>query len=989
MSTILDLAIAISVADHASNIVKGIIGQFGFLQNATEETKKKLDGFKNMAFIGAGIAAAGAVGVAGLTHLAEKAADVQQQMIQLGGVYGLNIDDSQLKEIEIRAQALSQQTLFSKKEVLGIDVELAHAGISKELLTKVLPEATYLAEAEVGIGKSGSANRTAYNFARMADDAGIIGDTERMARFADDINRVINVTHASTESIGEAFKMSMNTVKGLGWTEQDNLLATAMAARSGMEGTMSGTGVKDFVERVNPFKYLDTRGGQKQLDAMNEMGLLEGVQYKKGKAGKMEIVGFGSADLLKDKDHLKSYADMVDVLSEKYQQFMKKGGGGQEYLADMTEEQLNKLQEKAQAMTGQKMSGGALQWAAMANHLWGEQGQNFAIISSHKEVFDKLEGQLKMQKDLHDQINVIRDSYKGQMHVFESNIETLGLQIGKPIMEAMIPVIKVLAESFGHLIEVVNNNPQVAKFLSLFAGAASALMLVGGAVLMGVAAFGTLSLALEAAEISMGTVALISGGVVLAIAAIAGAVYLIYKNWDSIAPYAQAVWSSVKESASATWEWFKSNIGPAATAVWHTIESTFGGIGPFFSKHKDEILSFLGFTKEAGKMIGLQYIEGGIKFEMPAWLKLLLGGLILDKAVGTATGFIGTLTRIGSAAKGLFSLVNISSFLGVLKTVGGGMASLFSRIPGMAGLKAIMQIAETAFGGLSLVIQKALPFVGSFMRGLFQIDIIKTFASTVGQFGLRLVTLGSQALIAAGRMAAAWLIGLGPVGWIILGVSALVAAGVAAWNSNFMGFRDKVTAVWDWVKTHAAAAWEGIKNSVGAVMDWFASLPEQALQWGSNLIQSFVDGIEAKLSIIPDALKNAAQTIAQWLHVASPTEKGPLSTNHLWGGNLIKSIAGGMLNNLPVLEHASAAVAGVMSVKGAGGSNSGLQGVAPSGRGMVLNGPLIGNITINQQPGEDARALAEQVADVVEMRLGFRAEQANLTLGRVSFAGVR
>jgi hypothetical protein len=41
-------------------------------------------------------------------------------------------------------------------------------------------------------------------------------------------------------------------------------------------------------------------------------------------------------------------------------------------------------------------------------------------------------------------------------------------------------------------------------------------------------------------------------------------------------------------------------------------------------------------------------------------------------------------------------------------------------------------------------------------------------------------------------MALGWLIGLGPVGWAILGVPAIVAGAVAAWKTNFGGFRDFV-----------------------------------------------------------------------------------------------------------------------------------------------------------------------------------------------------
>lgn len=80
-----------------------------------------------------------------------------------------------------------------------------------------------------------------------------------------------------------------------------------------------------------------------------------------------------------------------------------------------------------------------------------------------------------------------------------------------------------------------------------------------------------------------------------------------------------------------------------------------------------------------------------------------------------------------------------------------------------------------------------------------------------GRFGLTLLRLAAQALIAAARMAMAWLIGLGPVGWIILGVTAIIAGAIAAWKTNFLGFRDKVVAVWNWIKQISGAVWNWLK----------------------------------------------------------------------------------------------------------------------------------------------------------------------------------
>lgn len=550
MSSILDLAISISLADHISSGVKSIIGQFKLMENATADVQKKMDGFKNMAFVGAAFGAVGAAGVAALSELAKKAGEVEMQMIQLGGVYGLNIDSSQLKEVESLAQEMSQKTIFSKKENLGISLELAHAGISKEALQKVVPEATYLSEIEVGMGKSSGAHQSAYNFARMAEDAGITNNTERMAKFADEMYRVISITHASSQSLGEAFKYSMPVVKNLGWTEQDNLLATAMAARAGVEGSMAGTHIKDFAERINPFKYLGTKGGDKQLSAMMDAGLLGGVTTREKQGGGVQISGFETAALLKDKDHLKSYAEMVDILSEKHAEFIKKGSST-DWVAQTSEADLKHIQELAKAQTGKELSGGDLQWAAIMNHIFGEQGQDFAIISSHKEMFTKLKEQMDIQKDLHQQIDVIRKSFVGQSHILHGQVETLGLQFGKPIMEMLVPAMNMLSTAMGGVLKWFDQHPQISKFLAILAAGVSTFFLVGGAITVTIAAFGALTTALSVIGIGFGTVALLSGGVVIGIAAIATGAYLIVKNWGTIKTFLSGVFETIKTSMSS------------------------------------------------------------------------------------------------------------------------------------------------------------------------------------------------------------------------------------------------------------------------------------------------------------------------------------------------------------------------------------------------------------------------------------------------------
>lgn len=148
------------------------------------------------------------------------------------------------------------------------------------------------------------------------------------------------------------------------------------------------------------------------------------------------------------------------------------------------------------------------------------------------------------------------------------------------------------------------------------------------------------------------------------------------------------------------------------------------------------------------------------------------------------------------------------------------VASIIRFVGAMAALKIGYGVFKFVFGGLGSiatgtagVIMKVTRYTHGFFdtykyfrqgAGVFRslwsavsfgsptLARVTVFAS---RFGGRLGWLGVQALATGGRLAAAWVIGLGPVGWIIGGVTLAVIAAVAAWKSNFGGFRDFVLDV--------------------------------------------------------------------------------------------------------------------------------------------------------------------------------------------------
>jgi phage-related protein len=88
-----------------------------------------------------------------------------------------------------------------------------------------------------------------------------------------------------------------------------------------------------------------------------------------------------------------------------------------------------------------------------------------------------------------------------------------------------------------------------------------------------------------------------------------------------------------------------------------------------------------------------------------------------------------------------------------------------------------------------------------------------------------------------------------PIGWLVLGIGALVAAFVVLWNKS-AGFRD-----------FFIGAWNGIKSVVGGVIDWIKGAWNGMLTFFSNL----VTGIGNIFSGIGNAIKGAFKSAVNFV----------------------------------------------------------------------------------------------------------------------------
>lgn len=125
------------------------------------------------------------------------------------------------------------------------------------------------------------------------------------------------------------------------------------------------------------------------------------------------------------------------------------------------------------------------------------------------------------------------------------------------------------------------------------------------------------------------------------------------------------------------------------------------------------------------------------------------------------------------------------------------------------------------------------------------------------------------------------------------------------------------------IKTSAINAFQSMVSGIGSALsglggiiqsgfqsaiNFITSLPGKAVAWGRDFIDGLKDGILSGISGIVDAVKGIGDKIRSFLHFSRPDE-GPLRDYETWMPDMMKGLAQGIYDNLPVLDKAVSAVA--------------------------------------------------------------------------------
>ncbi|MFF5142523.1 phage tail tape measure protein [Streptomyces sp. NPDC013157] len=198
-----------------------------------------------------------------------------------------------------------------------------------------------------------------------------------------------------------------------------------------------------------------------------------------------------------------------------------------------------------------------------------------------------------------------------------------------------------------------------------------------------------------------------------------------------------------------------------------------------------------------------------------------------------ATALFGTQAE--DLGKALFAMDPSTAAKG-LGDVGGAADNLGNTLRDNAGaqltaFKNSMQQNLVEFLGNNVV-----PILTDFFGFVGKHKTEFTVAAVV--IGAAFAAIGAAATIAGAQMAAAWIAGLGPVGWIGMAIAALVVLVITYWDQ----IKQWTLNIWDWIVGKLIWAKDAMVSAfmdftlIGLLISHWSSIQKTAVQWWTAIV---------------------------------------------------------------------------------------------------------------------------------------------------------
>ena len=302
-----------------------------------------------------------------------------------------------------------------------------------------------------------------------------------------------------------------------------------------------------------------------------------------------------------------------------------------------------------------------------------------------------------------------------------------------------------------------------------------------------------------------------------------------------------------------------------------------------------------------------------------AVIQFALVAAAIGPVLSVISGVIGTISTISST---------IGSFVGFLPTIGAALSGVGAVITGTI---------LPAIGAAVTAIIPVLPIIAAVAAAIAAVIlVVKNWGAITDWISEKWATLTAFLSEKTAEIQTFFTEHLGIIGEMIATkieiIKTIITTVVAVIQTIFTAFGETIKAItegdWSrigeiwtnaWAKIQMIIA-QAIVKIVKSVMELgskvkesFMDIINSAKEWGSHLLQNFIDGIMAKWEALKQTVANVAQTVKDFLGFTEP-KKGPMSSFNDWPIHMMENYSHGIENAKYLVKNAVADVAADVSV---------------------------------------------------------------------------
>ncbi|MDC8802549.1 phage tail tape measure protein [Halomonas pacifica] len=596
------------------------------LNEARDRHQRAMGNIGRMQGVGAGMLGTGVAQGYMASRLLAPGVSWGEQMSTLQAVGRFNADDERYQALRAQSRELGGSTAYSATQVGAGQEFLLRAGMSAEAIQASMRDVLDLA----------TANNS--ELGRAADIASNIAGTFRvdmeaegaMGRVADILSGTASRANVNLEMLGETMKY-LGGAEDLEMTMEQAAAMAGLLGNVGIQGSQAGTTMRAMMNRLT-------------APTSTAAGLMEDLGLQVADAqGNMRAL----PDILRDINQATQEMGNVERKEILQRIFGAEAGSGMAELVNaMGDGALDRLLEDLEVNLGEN--------ARMA-----------------RTMEDNVGGDLKNLRSAWEEIGIsIADTNDGPLRDLVQSITGVLRGVGDWI-KANPELAGTIAKVAGYTMAIVTAGGALTMMLASILGPVA--MLRFGLTMVGIKA-GALGSVLPFLGKALGVVgqailfigrALLMNPIGLLITAIAGAAYLIYRNWDRLGPWFASLWQGIKDTLGAAWdrikEAFAGGIGGVSRLLldWSPLGLLWRGISQALNALGIEVperFSEVGINIISGIIDGITDTAGALRDTVVAlasniagWMRDAITGA-WDSGIELAQGFAGGVRDRASAA---------------------------------------------------------------------------------------------------------------------------------------------------------------------------------------------------------------------------------------------------------------------------------------------------------------------------------------------------